>query len=276
MTITATLPAIMPNRQQEPAVFVPAMDGFFAALPQFANQIDIAIAAFNFNSVTDTSITSNAINLSGNKTFIVSPGKSFVGGTHLVIADTAAPSTNSMIVQVVSYTGTTLVVTPQYIRGSGTKTAWLITQGSAPQPLLAGSSLFIGHTGNAEGSTNTKFRRLTTVVTNTGQSVDWTYTDSVTLGGSWTFLTTGIYSLMYTDATGGSAYWGFSRNSAQGTVSINTITESTKIVMTGGNIGRYSCSATIHIAAGAVINAHVSAALTNAESDTRIRIERLI
>jgi len=276
MTITAALPTVLPNRQQEPEVFVPAMDAFFSSLPEIAEQIDIAIAALNFNSVTDTSSTSNAISIGANKTFTVSLGKSFYPGMFLVVADTAAPTTNSIIAQVFSYSGTTLVVTPLYIRGSGTKTNWVITHAGTPPLLNAGGSIFIGHTGNGNGSTNTRFRRITTVVTNTGQSIDWTYADSASLGGSWTFSTGGIYNIIYTDLASGAVNWGLSINSDQGTTDVATITETTKLVMTGGQAGADSCSVTTYLAVGAVLRAHNGGTLTNSDATTRIRIERLM
>lgn len=282
MTITATLPATMPNRQQEPAVFVPAMDEFIAALPVMAEQIDIAIAAFNFNSVTDTSATSNSISLGSNKTFIVSLGKSFSPGMYLVIADTAAPTTNSVIAQVFSYAGTALVVTPLYIRGSGTKTAWLITQGAAPQPLIAGASKLLLQTGNGRGTTNLKIRRFTTTTTNTA-TADVTYADSATLGMSVTVLTAGIYSLQYEELyTASSTQCGISRNSTQLSDAFNSITATAQIakspaVNTGANDGARAVY-TGYLAAGDVVRAHFggTVAATGDALACNFYLERLI
>jgi len=260
MTITATLPGTLPNRQQEPEVFVPAMDDFIAALPGFAEQIDIAVAAFNFNSVTDTSATSNTVSLSGgNKTFTVSTGKSFSPSMYLTVADAAAPTTNSMIVQVVSYSGTTLIVTPLYVRGSGTFTSWVITQGSVPPVFLAGASKLILQTGNGRGTTNTKIRRFTTTTTNTATS-DVTYADSATLGMTVTVLTSGVYSLAYEEmATVSSVPWGISRNSNQLTTAFGSITK-THQVASGPGLTTTADGAwatyTGYLAAGDVIRAH--------------------
>jgi hypothetical protein len=64
---------------------------------------------------------------------------------YLVIADTAAPSTNLMIGAVTSYSGTTLVVNSSYTIGSGTKTAWLISQSSpSPGDLQKGTETLLG------------------------------------------------------------------------------------------------------------------------------------
>lgn len=280
MTITATLPEVMPSRKQEPEVFVPVMDAFLAALPELAEQMDLAIAAFNFNSITDTSTTSNDITVGSNKTFTVSLNKSFIGGMYLVIADAAAPSTNSIIGQVVSYSGTTLVVTPLYIRGSGTKTSWLITQGPSTPTLSGGGSIFHATTGNDHGSTNTKFRRLTTVVTNTATN-DLTYADSATLGGSITILQSGLYCVFYKDddASASAVNFGISKNSAQGTTNFASITESTKWLPLSNRTATVTLqgSRTGYLTAGDVLRMHTDGAMTDSQAEyTKLIIERLM
>ena len=124
MTITA-LPT--PPTRSDPTNFASRADAFLAALPTFADEANALAAAMNLNATQDTSATSNSIG-TGAKTFTVSTGKSFFGGMYILIADTAAPTTNAMIAQVTSYSGSTLVVNVKYIIGSGTKTAWLISQ----------------------------------------------------------------------------------------------------------------------------------------------------
>lgn len=85
--------------------------------------------ALTLNSVNDTSSTSNTIG-TGAMTFTVTAGKSFQPGMWLMIADTAAPSTNSMYGQITSYSGTSLVMNITITSGSGTKTAWVISMSS--------------------------------------------------------------------------------------------------------------------------------------------------
>jgi hypothetical protein len=114
------------------ATFKADVDTFFAtSLPTFSADVNAAAVAMNLNSTNDTSATSNAIG-TGAKTFTVSTGKSFLAGMYLVIADTAAPSTNSMHGQVTSYNIATgeLVMSIDSVKGSGTKTAWTISQSS--------------------------------------------------------------------------------------------------------------------------------------------------
>lgn len=67
-----------------------------------------AAAALTLNSVIDTSASSVLIG-TGSKSFTVSASKSYAAGMWLSIADTAAPTTNSMVAQVTSYSGTALV-----------------------------------------------------------------------------------------------------------------------------------------------------------------------
>ena len=105
-------------------------------------EVKAAAAALTLNSVNDSSVTSNTIG-TGTKTFTVSPSKSYVAGMWLSIVDSAAPTTNSMIGQVSSYGGTTLVVfvPANGVYGSGTKTDWTISLASAPSSQVSGAML---------------------------------------------------------------------------------------------------------------------------------------
>lgn len=129
MTITA-LPT--PPSTNDPANFAVKADALLAALPTFVAETNATAAAMNLNSTTDTSVSSVAIG-TGTKSFTVSTGKSFQPGMYLILADSAAPSTNSIFAQITSYnTGTgALVVEGLTVRGSGTKSSWVISQSSA-------------------------------------------------------------------------------------------------------------------------------------------------
>lgn len=142
MTISA-LPT--PPTRSDPTNFASRADAFLAALPTFQTEANALAVAMNLNATTDTSATSVTIG-TGAKSFTVSAGKSFQAGMYLVIADTAAPSTNSMWGQVTSYAGTALVMNIISVLGSGTKTAWTISQ-SAP------NAEFAYATNNAAGKT---------------------------------------------------------------------------------------------------------------------------
>jgi hypothetical protein len=61
----------------------------------------------------------------------------------------------------------------------------------------AGQSMVRLNTANGYGSTNTRIRRFTTTVSNVGGDI--TYTDSATLGATFTVNTSGVYAVSFTD-----------------------------------------------------------------------------
>jgi len=137
MSITA-LPS--PPSTSDPANFATKADALLAALPTFVTEANATAVAMNLNATTDASASSLAIG-TGAKSFTVSTGKSFQPGMWLVIADTAAPSTNQMYGTVTSYDSATgaLVMNIVSVRGSGTKTAWVVSQ-SAPGGAAVGAN----------------------------------------------------------------------------------------------------------------------------------------
>lgn len=157
MTITQTItslptapdPATMTRDEfnAAAAVSVLAQKAMTPEINAWAVQANALAVAMNLNSTNDTSASSVAIGI-GSKSFTVSTGKSFQPGMYLVIADTAAPSTNSMFGQITSYnTGTgALVVDVTSIVGSGTKTAWTISQSSAGGASLTGAETLTNKT----------------------------------------------------------------------------------------------------------------------------------
>jgi hypothetical protein len=123
ITQLTNLPSI-----DDPDNFAAEADDFISnQLPNMVSELNTAFNGLTLISTTDTSASSVAIG-TGAKSFTVSASKSFVGGMFLMIADTAAPSTNWMYGQVTSYSGTSLVMNITAIGGSGTKTAWTISQ----------------------------------------------------------------------------------------------------------------------------------------------------
>ena len=135
-----------PPSRSDPANFATRGDAFLAALPTFAAQANATAAAMNLNSTTDTSASSVLIG-TGAKTFAVAAGKSFQPGMWLVIASTAAPSTNAMYGTITSYSGTTLVMNIVSLIGSGTLATWTISQ-SAPGGAASGANIDIASLGN--------------------------------------------------------------------------------------------------------------------------------
>ena len=122
------------------------------------------------------------------------------------------------------------------------------------------------HTGNGHGSTNTKIRRFTTALVNTGTAI--TYADSATLGGSFTINETGIYAIHYKDGNdAGNAIPGLSVNSTQLTTEVTAIAVADRldfIISSGAGAGAKTVSITKRFAAGDVIRAHSGSGLPGA------------
>ena len=110
-----------------PIEFSDKADALLGALDQFVTEANTFQIAGTLSEVQDTSASSVAIG-TGAKTFTVTAGKSFVAGMTLLIADTAAPTANTMQGAITSYSGTTLIMNITDIQGSGTKSAWTISQ----------------------------------------------------------------------------------------------------------------------------------------------------
>jgi hypothetical protein len=139
-TISQTIPSLgSPPLTSDPTNFDTRADTLYGtSLPAFiaatntwaaqANALTSELTvAGTLSETQDTSATSNSIG-TGSKTFTVTAGKSWVVGMWLLVADTAAPSANYMVGAVTSYSSTTLTINVSLIAGSGTKTAWTISQ----------------------------------------------------------------------------------------------------------------------------------------------------
>jgi hypothetical protein len=113
------------------------------------------------------------------------------------------------------------------------------------------------HTANGYGSTNTAIRRYTTTVTN--QGTDITYSDSATLGASFTINTAGVYAISsYESFSSVNGVGGISLDSAQLTTSVATITIANRLAMfvqSAANLGE-TVAWTGYLPAGSVIRPH--------------------
>jgi hypothetical protein len=112
------------------------------------------------------------------------------------------------------------------------------------------------HTDNGTGSTNTAIRRYTTTVTNQGSDI--TYTDSATLGASFTINANGVYAISMGFATGTTgAQFGTSLNSSQLSTSFASIAIADQLCeSTVGGVGYVSTAATcLYLASGSVVRA---------------------
>ena len=117
------------------------------------------------------------------------------------------------------------------------------------------SRILVG-TGNGHGSTNTRIRRFVTTHTSIGSAI--TYTDSATLGATFTINEDGIYSLTYTDAASVESEFGISVNAVSVGTDIDAITASERIALTSdaSASGFSECGTTTRLQVGDVVRAH--------------------
>lgn len=243
------MPATLPT---EIALFVQQIK---AAIPQF----NAAIAAFNFNATNTVSTTSLTIG-TGDQTLTVATSKSFVEGMTARIARTSDPA-KWMQGEVKSYNSGTgaLVVTVRETLGSGgPHTDWTIHQPSyvtsVPTNLVRAHSPGAGAAGH--GTTNTKIRRYTTLSENTGGFV--TFSDDAANGSLFTVDISGTYIIKCGDTLAGTQNFGISKNSAQLTTAIESITLADRLAMgvTGGASLCGECIAIVYLSAGDLIRGH--------------------
>lgn len=117
------------------------------------------------------------------------------------------------------------------------------------------------NTANGYGSTNTRIRRFTNTITNTGSDI--TYADSATLGNSFTINTSGIYAISYTEQYNTTGYNGISLNTTAPTSNIDVIPVA-EILAIGTNGSLCHASWSGFLTAGAVIRAHTSGGASTA------------
>lgn len=122
----------------------------------------------------------------------------------------------------------------------------------------SGSNSFVRlNTFNSYGSTNTKIKRYSTVVNNQGSDI--TYSDSSTLGASFTINTSGVYSISITDNCSSSACtFGATLNTAtpNSTIQSCSINEILCITSTASPSFSGSTSWTGYINSGSVVRSH--------------------
>ncbi|WP_339760711.1 hypothetical protein [uncultured Hoeflea sp.] len=129
-------------------------------------------------------------------------------------------------------------------------------------------------TANGYGSTNTKIRRFSNVVANEGDDI--TYTDSETLGGSFTIEKDGIYSVSSTESFSGAGNAGISRNSTELSTGLASITNYSDRLAYAYNGA--SQASTYHwsgfLSAGDVIRAHSDGGGVTLATRTKFTIVR--
>ena len=116
------------------------------------------------------------------------------------------------------------------------------------------------------GSTNTAIRRFLNVTENIGTAI--TYSDSATLGASFTINENGNYSISYNDQFAVTTAIGLSLNSTQLTTGVLSINVSDKVaISTIGTVNNpYFVGASLFLRAGDIIRPHIGAASAAAGS----------
>jgi len=118
-----------------------------------------------------------------------------------------------------------------------------------------GDHVITARQGNGYGSTNTKRRRYSVIETSTGTAM--TYVNTATLGFQITIVDAGLYEFIVRDArAAGSAYFGISKNSAQLTTNIDSITQTDIVCAGGSGTQGNELTRTILCAPGDVIGPH--------------------
>ena len=107
------------------------------------------------------------------------------------------------------------------------------------------------HTGNGYGSTNSRIRRFTTALVNTGTAI--TYADSATLGATFTINENGIYAMTLQEVGASTTRMGLSRNSTQLSTSIVSIAVAERLAFSEALNPYESLSHTRRLTAGDVI-----------------------
>jgi hypothetical protein len=131
-------------------------------------------------------------------------------------------------------------------------------------PIASTRSAVRLNTANGYGSTNTKIRRLTNIIANTGSDI--TYADSAANGASFTINTDGVYAISFSDNFTAAGYVGISLNSSQLTTNVPDIAAADilAICTTAGASYLGECTAIIPLNAGDIIRLHTSGAATGA------------
>lgn len=144
------------------------------------------------------------------------------------------------------------------------------------QPVVPAQSMIRLSNANAYGSSSTCIKRFGTTVTS--QGTDITYSDSATLGGSFTINSSGVYAITTADNGALPTWAGISVNTTQPSTAIQSLTNTSECLtaayggVAGGNA---SCSWTGYLASGSVVRAHTAGAATSGPAISFFTITRV-
>lgn len=220
------------------------------------NDITSGVSEWVASSIAPTYVSATSFTLAGDQT------QQFQVGRRLLTVNTAGIRYGTIRTSVFGALTTVTVVNDSGTLDSGLSAVSYgllgATNPSIPSPVKSMVRLNTAPAGAAGyGTTNLAIRRFTNVVTNQGSDI--TYADSVTLGGSFTVNTPGVYAITYSDnfSTGAIAY-GLTLNDANLTTGI-TVSAATA-VLSAGTTPSANFPACIswngYLAAGSVIRAN--------------------
>lgn len=121
------------------------------------------------------------------------------------------------------------------------------------------------NTDNGYGSTNTAIRRFLNVVVNQGPDI--TYTDSATLGASFTINVSGVYAMSFNGSFNAAGNIGLSLNSTQLTTNIISINVNDRLAASDSAAanGMGLCAWTGYLPAGSIVRPHTGGAPSGSE-----------
>lgn len=133
-----------PSRGNAPEVFIARADAFLGALPAFGAQANALAVYFDDQVAAVEDIVSSAgysgtstsaiVIGTGSKSFFTQANLSFVPGVYVSLADSAAPTVNSMVGTVTAYNRTSgaMTVNVSVIKGAGEKSSWSLSLSGPP------------------------------------------------------------------------------------------------------------------------------------------------
>jgi len=162
-----------------------------------------------------------------------------------------------------SITGTTVAATN--FTGSGAALTGM-NIGVASMIRLNGS--------NGYGSTNTNIRRFVNTVVN--QGTDITYTDSASLGATFTINASGVYSISASEEANGASVAGLSLNSTELSTGIVSMTRADVLSMSATSLNTPNVSTvTAYFVVGDVIRSHTQGSAAGIATRTYFTITRV-
>lgn len=200
--------------------------------------------------------------ISSNYTLSTGTSAVNVGGVSVATGQALTVPTGEAVVSI-STVGTPAAndVTPittgtQIIYGNKTFAGAVTLTGTVAWTGQATPSMVRLNTANGYGSTNTKIRRFSGVVTN--QGTDITYADSATLGASFTINTAGVYALTYSDQYSVASDHGISLNTTAPTANFSAVAAGEVLVGATSGSANWGIAAswTGFLPAGSVVRPH--------------------